>query len=194
MDAAEARDHLQWVDGILRVADRHLHMPPPTLIAWGLFGAIVDAVHQARGAGLTVPDDPTYQPLLMLLAVAVTVWGAWRSPSGRRTLVDSYAGTVFLVVFGVLLIVNAVGQHTVVPAEAMALFWSVGLTMAMLIVGLQASRLLLAGGLALLATSVAACLVPAWFDGLLALGWVAGLVVPGLLLARGTSDGRAAAV
>lgn len=194
MDTTQAREHLQWVHGIVRVADRHLHVPPATLIAWGLFGAVVDAVHQARGSGFSVPNDQTFQLPLMLLAMAVTVYGAWRGASGRQTLVDSYAGTVFLVVFGVLLIVNVFAQDTVVPTRAMSLFWSVGLTIAMLIVGLQASRPLLAGGAAMLAASVAACLVPGWFDGLLALGWVAGLVVPGAVLALESPDGRVAAL
>jgi hypothetical protein len=194
MDTTQAREHLQWVHGIVRVADRHLHLPPATLIAWGLFGAIVDAVHQARASGFTVPDDQTFQLPLLLLAAGVTVYGAWRGPAGHQTLVDSYAGTVFLVVFGVLLITNVFAQHTVVPTRAMSLFWNVGLTMAMLIVGLHASRPLLAGGVALLAASVAACLVPGWFDGLLAFGWVAGLVAPGVFLALDGSDGRAAAV
>lgn len=194
MDSTQARDHLQWVDGIVRVADRHLHLAPATLIAWGLFGMTVNAVQQARSSGLSVPDDQVFHLPLMLLAVGVSVWGARRVPVGRRTLVDSYAGTVFLVIFGVLLIVNLTAQNTVVPPRAMGLFWSVGISMAMLIVGLQTSRPLLGGGVALLAASVAACFVPGWFDGLSALGWVLGLIVPGVVLALDRSDGRTAAL
>ena len=194
MDTAQARDHLQWVDGIVRLADRHLHFPPATLVAWGLFGAIVNAVQWARASGFAVPADAVLQPPLMLAALGVTIWAAWRVPTGRRTLVDSYAGTVFVVIFGVLLIVNLTAQHTVVPPKAMGLFWAAGLSMALLIVGLQASRPLLAGGVALLGATVAACLVPGWFEALSALGWVVGLVVPGVVLARDRSDGRAAAV
>jgi hypothetical protein len=194
MDAAQARDHLRWVDSIVRVADRHLHMPPAGLIAWGLFGTIVNAVQQARASGLAVPDDRVLQPPLMAIALAVTFWGASRVRAERRTLVDSYAGTVFAVVFLVLLIVNLTAQHTVVPPRAMGLFWGAGLSMAMLIVGLQASPPLLGGGVALLAASVAACFVPGWFEGLSALGWVVGLVVPGVILALDESNGRAAAV
>lgn len=194
MNTAEARDHLRWVDGIVRVADRHLHMPPATLIAWGLFGTIVNAVQQARVSGLAILEDQVWQLPLMLLAVAVTIWGAWRVPTERCTLVDSYAGTVFLVVFGVLLIVNLTAQNTVVPPRAMGLFWSAGISMAMLIVGLQASRPLLGGGVALLAAGVAACFVPAWFDGLSALGWALGLIVPGVVLALDKTDGRTAAL
>jgi hypothetical protein len=194
MDTAEARDHLQWVDEIVRLADRHLHFPPVTLVAWGLFGAIVNAVQWARASGFDMPADGVVQPPLMLVALGVTISAAWRVPTGRRTLVDSYAGTVFVVVFGVLLILNVTAQHTVVPPKAMGLFWSAGLSMALLIVGLQASRPLLAGGVALLAVSVAACLVPRWFEALSALAWLVGLVVPGVVLALGKSDGRTAAL
>lgn len=194
MEANEAREHLQWVDGILRVADRNLHLAPSTLIAWGLFGAIVNGVHQARAAGLTFPADRYFHLPLMLVALAATVWGGARRSGARQTLLDSQVGTVFSVVFGVVLIVNLTAQHSVVPAQGMAVFWAAGLSIAMLIVGLQASRVLLVGGLALLAANVAACSVLGWFDGLQALGWTLGLVVPGVVLALEESHGRAAAV
>jgi hypothetical protein len=194
MDASQAREHLQWVDGILRNADRTLRMPPVTLIAWGLFGTIVNALHQARVSGVAVPRDEILHLPMMLAAIGVSVWAAGRDPVGRRTLVDSYAGTVFWVVFGVLMLVNVSAQGTVVPVRAMALFWSVGFSIALLIVGIQASRPLFGGGVALLAASVTACLMPGWFDGLIALGWAAGFIGPGVVLARQRSDGRPAAL
>ena len=55
MDASEARDHLQWIDGILRTADRSLHLPPAALIAWGLFGAIVKACTRLPRQGSASP-------------------------------------------------------------------------------------------------------------------------------------------
>ena len=194
MEAAEAREHLQWVDGILRAADRSLHLAPSSLVVWGLFGTIVNAAHQVRAAGLAFPADRYFHLPLMLVAIAVTVWSGVRRSGGRQTLLDSYVGTVFSVVFGVILIVNFTAQHRVVPAQGMAVFWAAGLSIAMLIVGLQASRVLLAGGLALLAANVAACFLLPWFDGLQALGWTLGFVVPGIVLALDESHGRAAAV
>jgi hypothetical protein len=194
MDAFEARDHLQLVDGILRRADRSLHLPPVTIIAWGLFGTIVNALHQARASGLAVPPDGMLHLPLMLLAVAISVWEARRRSTDRETLTDQYAGVVFCVVFIVLLLVNVTAQHTVVPAKAMALFWSVGLSMALLIVGIQTSRVLLAGGMALLMVSITAPLIPGWFDGMLALGWAVGFVGPGILLALGRPHGRTVSI
>jgi hypothetical protein len=130
---------------------------------------------------------------LLLAAITATVVVSLRS-AGKETLIDRHAGVVFSVVFGVLLIANFSAQHRVVPYEGMALFWSFGLAMAVLIVGIEASRPLLLGGVALTAASVAACLVPGWFSGLLAAGWLAGLVAPGLALAWRRSDGRAASL
>src|SRR6266508_6831681 len=185
MDASEARDHLQLVDGILRHADRTLHIPPSTIIAWGLFGTIVNVLHQARASGLSVPPDGWIHLPMMLLAISVSVWEARRRTEGRETLIDQYAGGVFCVVFIVLLLVNVTAQHTIVPAKAMALFWSAGFSMALLIVGIQASRVLLAGGAALVIASITAPLIPSWFDGILALGWASGFVGPGIVLALG---------
>ena len=194
MDASEARDHLQLVARILRHADRSLHMPPATMIAWGLFGTVVNVLHQARASGLSVPPDGLIHLPMMLLAMAVSVWGARRRAEGRETLVDQYAGGVFCVVFIVLLLVNVTGQHTVVPAKAMALFWIAGFSMALLIVGIQASRVLLTGGAALLTASIMAPLIPTWFDGILALGWASGFVGPGIVLAFGRPHGRTVSV
>jgi hypothetical protein len=194
MDASEARDHLQWIDGIVRTADRTLHLPPATLIAWGLFGAVVNALHQARASGIEVPRDSAVQLPMMIAAIVVSVWAASRQPAGRKNLVDSHAGTVFFVVFAVLMAVNLAAQDTIVPVRAMALFWCVGFSIALLVIGIQASRPLWLGGLIMVAAGIVASLVPAWFDGILALGWTLGFVGAGVVLALQGSDGRAAAV
>ena len=189
MDKPAARDDLAVVDRILQMADRTLHIPPLILITWGLCGVIIAGAHQARVSGFPTPPDQLFHLPLMLLAIGTTVWAASRHDAERETHVDSQAGTTFGVVFGVVLLLNLTAQHTVIPARAMALFWSGGLSIALLIVGLQSSRLLLAGGVALLAASALASFVPAWFHGMLALGWLAGMVVPGILLWSRRADG-----
>lgn len=194
MDASEAREHLQWIDGILRTADRSLHLPPATLIAWGLFGTIVSGLHQAAASGLSVPRDSVVQLPMMIAAMVVSVWAASRGPARRQTLVDSHAGTVFFVVFAVLLAVNMAAQDTVVPIKAMSLFWCAGFSIALLVVGIQASRPLWVGGVIMVAAAIVASLTPAWFDGVLALGWALGFVGSGIALALDKSDGRTAAV
>lgn len=193
MDSSQARDHLESVATIVRTADRSLNVQPWIFVIWGLFGAAVNALQQARSAGVVVPADSTVQIPLLLAAIAATVIVSLRS-AGKETLIDRHAGIVFSVVFGVLLIASFTAQHRVVPYEGMALFWSFGLAMAALIVGIEASRPLALGGLALIAASVAASLIPDWFSGLLAAGWLAGLVAPGLALAWRRADGRAIAV
>ena len=182
MDTSTARSDLALVDRILQDVDRTLNMPPLILLAWGLFAAIINGVQQARVAGLPVPSDGSFQLPLMLLAIGVSVWAARRQDTGRETQVDSQAGITFGVAFAVLLLLSLTAQHTVIPARAMSLFWSGGLSIALLIVGLQASRPLLIGGIALLTASALAGFLPAWFHGALALGWIAGLVVPAIVL------------
>ena len=193
MDAMAAREHLALIDRIFRTADRTLHLPPMTLITWGVFGMIIHGLHQARAFGLVVPSDGLIQLPLMLAAIGVTVWAERRSDA-RETLVDSHAGVTFGVVIAVLLIVNFTAQHTVVPFRAMALFWTAGFSIALLVVGIQASRPILCGGVAMVAAVAIASFVPAWFSGILALGWVGGFVAPGIVLLRGTSHGRAPSV
>jgi hypothetical protein len=129
----------------------------------------------------------------MLLAIVVSVWAASRGPVGRKTLVDSNAGVVFCVVFAVLMLVNLTAQSTI-PVRAMSLFWCTGFGIALLVVGIQASRPLWIGGVMMVAASIAASHIPGWFDGALALGWALGFVGPGLVLALEGTHGRTAAI
>ena len=64
----------------------------------------------------------------------------------------------------------------------MALFWQTGFSIALLIVGLHSSRLLVGAGIAMLAASAIAPFASTWFDGVIAAGWLAGFVAPGILL------------
>jgi hypothetical protein len=53
---------------------------------------------------------------------------------------------------------------------------------------------LLGGGLAMLVAVGAASLVPGWLPGILAVAWLVGFVIPGIVLALGAPHGRTAAV
>lgn len=189
MDSSQAREHLDSVATIVRTADRSLNVQPWIFVIWGLFATLINGAQQARAAGVAVPGDAWFQLPLLLAAIGATVWLSVRAESGKETLVDRHTGIVFSVVFAVLLVANFAAQHRVVPYEGMALFWSFGFAMALLIVGFEASRTLLAGGVALLAAGVAACFAPQWFSGVLAAGWLAGMVLPGIALALRGSDG-----
>lgn len=182
MNKSTAHDDLAVVDRILHVTDRTLHIPPLILVTWGLCAAIINGVHQGRALGFPVPSDASFHVVLMLVAIGITVWTASRHDAERETRVDSQAGITFGVALAVALLLNLTAQHTVIPARAMSLFWSGSISIALLVVGIQASRPLMAGGMALVAASAVAGFVPAWFSGTLAVGWLAGLVVPGIVL------------
>jgi len=182
MNKTTAHDDLAVVDRILHAADRTLHLPPLILVTWGLCAAIINGVHQGREMGFAVPPDASFHVALMMLAIGVTVWASDRHGAERETQVDSQAGITFGVALGVALLLNVTAQGTVIPARAMSLFWTGSFSIALLVVGIQASRPLMLGGVALLAASVIAGFVPLWFSGTLALGWLAGLVVPGVVL------------
>lgn len=182
MDKSTARSDLALVDRILQSADRSLNVPPLIFLTWGLFAAIINAVQQARALGFPVPPDGSFHLPLILLGVGVSLWVGRRGDSERETRVDTQAGITFGVAFGVVLLLNLTAQHRVIPEEAMTLFWSGGLSMALLIIGVQASRPLLIGGIALLTASVLASFVPDWFHGTIAVGWLAGMVIPAVVL------------
>ena len=195
MDALEARDHVRMIDGILRTADRSVHISPVILIAVGVICSTAIGLVQARQLGMAIPPDQYIQPPLFLTMVAIIGLTAWKGRhAGRGTLVDSYAATVFFVVGAVAMTLNLTAQHRIVSAAGMGLFWAAGFSAALLIVGAMGSRPLVAGGLAMLAATGAASLIPAWLPGLLAAGWFMGFVIPGIVLALGASRGRTAAL
>lgn len=184
MDSSQARDQLESVATIVRNTDRRLHVPAWVFIIWGLFGTTINALQQARAWGIALPGDSVLQLPLLLLAIGLTAVLSLRTEPGRETLVDRQTGTLFSVVFAVMLLASFTLQHRVVPYEAMGVFWGLGFAIALIVAGLEASRPLLAGGLALLAACVATAWLPGFFNALLALGWFAGMVLPGIVLAR----------
>jgi len=189
MDRNEARDHLDSVATIVRNADQSLHVPSWVFIVWGLFGTIINSLQQLRISGVDLPADSFIQLPLLLVAIAFTVGLSFRAEPGRETLVDRQAGILFSVVFGVLLLASFTLQHRVVPYEAMGIFWGLGFAIALIVAGLEASRPLLVGGLSLLAACIATAWLPGYLNGLLALGWFAGMVLPGIVLAWKRDDG-----
>lgn len=189
MDTSQARDHLDSVATIVRNADRRLHAPAWVFIVWGLFGATINTLQQARAFGIDLPGDSVLQLPLLLVAIGLTVGLSLRAESRRETLIDRHTGILFSVVFAVMLLASFTLQHRVVPYEAMGVFWGLGFAIALIVAGLEASRLLLAGGLVMLAACIATAWLPGFFNGLLALGWFAGMVLPGTVLAWKRDDG-----
>ena len=88
--------------------------------------------------------------------------------------------TVLTTMLGILSLASEV--RSVLSPESMGIFWNAGLAMGLTIVGVQASRILTAGGVALFASAVMANFYPGKVYLLLAAGMVSGMIVPGLIL------------
>ncbi len=183
MDTKQARHHLDSAATIIRHSDRLLYFPAWVFIVWGLFGTTVNALQQMRVAGFELPSDSAIQLPLLLTAIIISVVMSLREPSRRETLVDEHTGILFAVVFGVLLLASIILQHKVVSYEAIGIFWGLGFSIALIAVGIEASRPLLIGGSLLLLATLSTAWFPGFSDGLLALGWFAGMVLPGIILA-----------
>lgn len=121
---------------------------------------------------------------------AVAAWLGWAMQEGHRmrrrgelSAVDMHAWVVFTTItVGIGLLTLASALRRTVEAEALAMFWSTGLAVGMVIVGLQASRLMTGGGVALFASALVANWFPDTVYLCLAAGMVAGMVLPGLVL------------
>jgi hypothetical protein len=122
--------------------------------------------------------------------VVVAVWLGWALWQGRRmtrtgkfSALDRQSWIVFVTITVVLGILSLVSElRLVITPEAMAIFWNAGLAVGLLVVGVQASRVLTAGGIALFASAILANFFPEAEYLYLAAGMLLGLVIPGLVL------------
>lgn len=103
--------------------------------------------------------------------------------SGRFSALDRQSWTVFSVITVVLGIVTTLADaRGLTTPEPLAILWTAGLAIGLLIVGLQANQVLTAGGIVLFGSAIAAILAPQWLYLWLAGGMAAGMIGPGLIL------------
>jgi hypothetical protein len=180
---------------ILYPADAVFHMHGLLMLSAGLLGTLLLGERQIiawqwkPGANRTVD------------AIVVVAWLLWSMREGRRMMrtgrfspLDRQAWIVFTVItiaLGPLTIVSVV--RPLVTPEAMAIFWNTCLAIGLMIVGVQASRVMMAGGIALMVSALLANFYPQSVYLCLAAGMLAGMVVPGLILSiqSGTKVPRA---
>jgi uncharacterized membrane protein len=195
MQSSEAREQLEAVDRIVAATDRTVRLPPLLLIAVGIVCAIINGVRQARGLGMEVPADQYLQLPLIALIVLIGFFESHRAQWARReSLIAGYAGAALFCAFIVTMTLSLTAQHRLISDTGMSVVWSACFSMALLFAGMMGSRLLLAAGAAMLACTALAAYADSWLPGTLAIGWLIGFLVPGLVLARGASDGRSPAL
>jgi hypothetical protein len=161
------------------------HTQGMMLFTAGLLGAALLLERQQILSGAKTEPDKIKGSLAFLAWLTWSLWeGRQMIRAGRFSTLDRQSWVVFTVitvVVGGLTLVYAVRPE--VPTQAIAIFWNAALAMGLLIVGLQASRILTAGGAALFVSALTASFYPRQLYLCLALGVLAGMVLPGLALA-----------
>lgn len=162
-----------------------LHHNSIIFLGWGIFGVIALLRYHMVAIGWRKNPD-----LSSMTAVIgwVVLWsireGRRIMISGRTTVHDRQATVVFGVIVGWLGLLSALaGLTDVLSHRALCVLWNAGLSMALLIMGFQASRVLIAGGITLLASVVGAAVDPPNFYLWLAAGVLFGVVGPGIRFA-----------
>ena len=173
------------VHRVLYPSDGVFHTHGMLLLTAGLLGTFLLAERQAIHWGW----KSTIHRILNV--GAVVVWLCWSLLEGQRMMkagkfspLDRQSWIVFTVittVVGLLTIVSAV--RSFITPQAIAVFWNAGIAMGLIIVGLQASRVMTVGGIILLTSAVAAAFFVDSLYLCLAIGMLGGMVAPGLLLA-----------
>ena len=176
------------VHRILYPSDGLFHTHGMLLFTAGLLGTLFLTERQA----IEWRWKSTYNKWLNI--VAIVAWLCWSLNEGQRMMkagkfspLDRQSWIVFSVIttaVGLLTIASAVRPF--IAPEAIAVFWNAAMAMGMIIVGLQASRVMTAGGVILLCSAVAAGFFAGSVYLCLAIGMVARHGRPRIVLVTPT--------
>lgn len=184
-------EEIRLIAGIVERADRTVRPNAALLVFGGAIGAAIDLCYYvyywryyvlgpkyAPGVALSVAHAAGIALILGAILMLLI-----RRPSSRWTTVDRQLATTFGVAPGLAWLITKLGYPTwVMVGPDYSILWNALLAVPMLSIGFQyINRTLILGGFAL-----AASLVVARFDLwnielYLAIGMVAGLVVPGIV-------------
>jgi hypothetical protein len=192
MDAPQAADHLDVVDKILTRTD---YGSPPALqfIVWGLVGMSFCIAGQLVSMNKVGPGAFWIAGGVLALAIIVSMVDVRRfeRDAARQSIIKRLIAFTFWMAAGVMTVVTVANEVTnLFPPFSPAVFYAAGMSIALLTLGFGLRSTVLAfGGLALVASIVAAFFVPAWLGAILAAGNFAGFIVPGIVFAIAKSDG-----
>jgi hypothetical protein len=166
-------------------ADVVFHTQGMMLFTAGLLGVGLLTERQQILSGAKAKPDALVGSTAFVLWLMWSLWeGRQMMRAGRFSALDRQSWIVFSVITTVVGVLTVVSElRPVVPTESIAIFWNAALAMGLLIVGMQASRWLTAGGVALFVSAVAASFFPGQLYTCLAGGVLTGMVIPGLALA-----------
>jgi serine/threonine protein kinase len=170
---------------LLYPSDVVFHTQGMMLLTAGLLAAALLLERQAILSGAKTSPNRVAGSLGF---VAWLLWSLWEGrrmiQAGRFSALDRQSWIVFSVITSCTGVLTVASQlRSTIPVQVMAMIWIVALGMAMLIVGIQASRWLTAGGVALVGSAVLANFMPRHMYSCLGAGVLLGMVTPGAALA-----------
>ncbi len=191
MDAREARENLEMVDRILAQAEPVKHFRPYArlLVIIGVAAAVLECGIQLSMSGRG--NAVVYAGIALMAAGYVyLIWtqAVLRRASARISNAEARQsrsiGAVWLAVF-----IAAFAQPHIFANWGASAIWNLGACIQMLMFGFSGDRRSLAGGIALGASIVGANYAINWAGYILAAGFLAGYVVPGILKLIDTREG-----
>ncbi len=184
LNALQARDHIEMVDRILaRAEDTGGCVPYQPFLYWGFAAAVINVVSERVSVQHDSAELYWIAAAALVLALGLTIgWARRLHGQERRSLVGRqvyYAfNTAWIVSLACMLL-----AFRIFPQWGQAAIWSIMYGSAMLFAAtLVRSRVLLAGGIVLIASILCANFAIGYAGYILAAGDLIGLAGAGLVL------------
>lgn len=183
MESFEAREHLDIVERILTRTEQPCDVSPFPFVVWGLAAAVMNVVVQLVVSQKAPAALLSVAAAALLAAVILMIfWVRRLQGAERRTLLDRQIGIAFNIAWIVALVAQ-MGAFNIFAQWAQAAIWSVMYGAALIFAGtLVRNRVVLAGGIVLLVSIVAANFAMAYAGYVLALGDLVGMAGAGAML------------
>jgi hypothetical protein len=177
MNSAE---QLDAIESILERAGKQQPATPLTYLAWGIAGGLYNLAY----FGAFYHDQVLITKIAVIVTViayAMTILEYARLRRLRSTAFQRQAVMIFGGITTIMWLLKILWlSSSLISGAAFALMWSLGFTIALLVLGIGPMRPLAVGGLALLACIILASAFPENLALLLAIGNLLGLCGPGV--------------
>lgn len=188
LDAAEARDHLEFVERILAESQQRLCCGGEFFVVWGLFSGGLTILLNLVNRSIAPPWTMWLAAAALLGCVVFSIARGrqMRDRIGRRSIVQREFFNVLWLTLGLAFVVN-VGVYTIFSGIASAAIWSFAEAVVLLYIGMHGNRRAQIAGVLVVVSLIVANFVPGSNAAyVLAAGMILGYTGFGLaeLLAR----------